>query len=124
MFVLMRRDIRLLLDDGVGSIRSRGQLRVARRLGHRPEPNDLEELISQGTGEPRPGRPRLHARIETRGEGEGGRSEDRPPSLRSGPSLKGPDLRALTSAAATGRPAGPGWPARACSCRPAEGSGP
>src|SRR3954453_19604477 len=30
----------------------------------------------------------------------------------------------VTSGGATGRPAGPGWPARACSCRPAAGSGP
>src|SRR3954452_11841400 len=121
MFVLMRRDIRLLLDDGVGSIRSRGRLPVAvdKVIGRRrttfrdfsrtgPWSRDpdrrgstresKQEEKARGGGAPAPAGPRLTAQSETRAEGEAGRpAGGRPPSLRSGPSLKGPDLRALTS---------------------------
>src|SRR5919108_1615625 len=67
MLLLMRRDIRLLLDDGVVSIRSRGRLPVARRLRHRIGRRELEEVFSRGTAEPRP-KPRLHAANRARGE--------------------------------------------------------
>src|SRR3954454_917273 len=98
MFVLMRRDIRLLLDDGVGSIRSRGRLPVAvdKVIGRRR--TTFRDFSRTGPWSPHPGGRGPAARIKTREEGGGGRPMGAPPpSLRSGPSLKGPDLRALTS---------------------------
>ena len=53
---------------------------------------------------------------------EDGRPAGRPSSLRRVPPSKDPGCSLPSRGGARGRPAAPGWPARACSCRPAAGS--
>src|SRR3954467_8966232 len=93
MFVLMRRDIRLLLDDGVGSIRSRGRLPVAvdkvigrrrttfrdfSRTGPWSRANGCLGLFPARAGGPAPGRPGARRQKKKKGRGGGGAARGGP----------------------------------------------
>src|SRR3954452_8073938 len=102
-----------------------GQLPVAPRTPSSDAPaRALGSFWKKGTAGPRR-TPRPHPRITSREKTRRRRGGPSPPfPVSTGPFPRGPDQAlALTSGAATGPTAAPGWPARACSCRPAAGSG-
>src|SRR5215212_11222508 len=108
MLLLMRRDIRLLLDDD--------WLIGPRATPCRPSPPVIgprDQTLSRNARTVQADWPHRERPLTKTGGPEAARVR------RSSPVRQGPTERSLPTGAGTGRPAAPGWPARACSCRPA-----